>query len=412
MLELSFLSLMFLPAVDFHLQPLEGPAIDGQLVTLDERNVTLRTAVGAQTLEARDISIVQPRTTIGAVDVPMSEYGMDVALVDGSLLAVERFTVQGDRAILKLFGGGEAVAPIRAVRAARFNKQGETVRRQWLEILTGSAAADVIVIRKVTRVSAQDEEQVEIGLDQLEGVLFDINDEVVGFEFDGTRVDVPRAKVEGVAYYRPRVGEMPDPACRVIDRFGTSWSAKSVRLQGDELQLVSTADVSFSLPLEQLGKLDYSAANLSFLSDMQPENVDWKPYVHSAATPATLDKWFRPKWDRVVYGGSMELGGRLFERGLALHSRTEVTFRLTREYRRFLATGGIDDRFRSTGNVRLIVSSENAVLFDQPVSGNEPPFDLDIDVRGVRRLRILVDFGDDRSDSGDHLILGNARLTK
>jgi hypothetical protein len=33
-------------------------------------------------------------------------------------------------------------------------------------------------------------------------------------------------------------------------------------------------------------------------------------------------------------------------------------------------------------------------------------------MRGVRRLTILVDFGEDGSDLGDHLNLCNARLTK
>ncbi|MFV1968162.1 MAG: NPCBM/NEW2 domain-containing protein, partial [Pirellulaceae bacterium] len=354
----------------------------------------------------------QPRAATGAVAEPMTEHPMDVLLVDGSVLAAERYVVERNRAIIKLVGGGEAVAPIRAVRAARFNKQGETVRKQWLEILESPATADAIVIRKVTRVRDGDDEQIEIGLDQLEGVLFDINDEVVEFEFDDTRVDVPREKVEGVAYYRPQRGKTPDAVCRVVDRFGTSWNVKSVRLQDDTLHFVSAAGVACSLPLEQLGKLDYSAANLLFLTDMQPESIDWKPYVHSSATPASLGEWFRPRWDSVPYGGPLTLGGQSYERGLALHSRTEIAFRLTGEYRRFLATVGVDDRFRNTGNVRLVISSERKVLFDQLISGTDEPIDLDIDVRGVRRLRVLVDFGDDRSDSGDHLNLCHARLTK
>jgi hypothetical protein len=106
------------------------------------------------------------------------------------------------------------------------------------------------------------------------------------------------------------------------------------------------------------------------------------------------------------------LGGESYERGLALHSRTLMAFRLTEPFERFAATVGIDDRFRSGGNVRLVISGERGLLLEKTIASQDEPLELDIDVRGVRRLQILVDFGEDRSDNGDHLNLCNARLTK
>jgi hypothetical protein len=269
-----------------------------------------------------------------------------------------------------------------------------------------------VVIRKVIRGEQDDSEQIDIGLDQVEGVLFEINDGAVGFEFDGTRVDVPRRKVEGVVYYHPLRGDVPEPVCRVADVFGSSWNVKSVTLREGRFELVSSADVRWTLAAESLGKIDYSVGNLLFLTDLEPESVSWRPYLDSQVSPGTLAEWFQPKRDRGIYGGPMMLGGERYERGLALHSRTVIAFRLTKAYRRFLATVGVDDNFRGTGNVRLVISSERGTLFERAISGRDEPLELDVDIRGARRLQILVDFGDDQSDSGDHLNLCNARLTK
>jgi hypothetical protein len=75
---------------------------------------------------------------------------------------------------------------------------------------------------------------------------------------------------------------------------------------------------------------------------------------------------------------------------------------------------GLDGRVRDTeiaASVRLVVTGDDRVLFDQIISATHPPLDLDVEITGVRRLRILADFGDDL-DVADYLNLCEARLTK
>ena len=50
-------------------------------------------------------------------------------------------------------------------------------------------------------------------------------------------------------------------------------------------------------------------------------------------------------------------------------------------------------------------------MLDTAVAGNDPPKPIDVDVAGVRRLTILVDFGDS-VNVGDQLLLCNARISK
>jgi hypothetical protein len=143
-----------------------------------------------------------------------------------------------------------------------------------------------------------------------------------------------------------------------------------------------------------------------YLNDLEPETVEWRPYFQSAATPASLSKWFEPKDAPLI------LNGESYDKGLALHSRTLVSYRLTKNFRRFQATVGIDERFRGTANLTFSVLGDNRTLLNRKVKGDDEPFEIELDLEGVRRLRILVDFGDDRSDAGDLLYLCNARLVK
>ena len=102
---------------------------------------------------------------------------------------------------------------------------------------------------------------------------------------------------------------------------------------------------------------------------------------------------------------------RVFAKGLGIHSRTELVYRLTEPFERFHAIAGIDVAHRVRGTVQLTVMGDGRPLWSGTVRGNEPPVVLDVSLRGVRRLALLVDYGDE-SDAGDHLNLCEPRLVK
>jgi hypothetical protein len=72
---------------------------------------------------------------------------------------------------------------------------------------------------------------------------------------------------------------------------------------------------------------------------------------------------------------------------------------------------GIDDAVRDAGHVELVISGDDRVLFSRTVTGQEKGFPVELDITGVRRLKILVDYGE-QMDIADHLNLCDARLTK
>jgi hypothetical protein len=96
---------------------------------------------------------------------------------------------------------------------------------------------------------------------------------------------------------------------------------------------------------------------------------------------------------------------------LTIRSRTELVYRLSGEFRQFLAVAGIDDRVRPAGNVRLVISGDDRELFAETITGSDEPMPINLDITGVKRLKILVDFGQ-QLDLADCLDLCDARITK
>ncbi len=105
------------------------------------------------------------------------------------------------------------------------------------------------------------------------------------------------------------------------------------------------------------------------------------------------------------------LDGVQYDRGLAIHSRTEMTYRLPEPFERFQALAGIDDRLRPRGNVLLKILGDDRLLYEATIAGTDSSQPIDVSLKGVKTLTIVADFGSDL-DLGDHLILAEAKLLK
>ena len=394
------------PPVEVKVSSLAGSPVSGSLTELSADKIVVRTPDGEQTFATKDVLAL---TRLPESGEPDGTAKLRIEFVDGSFAPVEAFSVSQGKAIAKLFDGPVVETRTRSIKAVRFQSPSAAVDAQWLESVSGKRDGDQIVIRKMAR--AANDDKNEIVLDRLTGVIQDVGPEVVKFQFEGDTIDVRREKLEGIIYFQPAGRELPEPQCRLTDRSGGRWNAKTARWTGEHFEVETPAGVTFSLPAASLRKLDYSVANTIFLSDLEADAVEWTPYFESKTSAAKLAKLFQPRRDASFDGSKLLLRGQSYEKGLALHSRTTMTFRLPRDARRFLAVAGIDDRVQDSGHVRLLISGDGKPLFDRQIAGRDEVVEIGLDVANVRRLTLLVDFGDGL-DFGDHLNLCNARITK
>ena len=124
-----------------------------------------------------------------------------------------------------------------------------------------------------------------------------------------------------------------------------------------------------------------------------------------------LAQYYGLRQDRMAEGQPLRLGGEEYRKGLALHSRTMVVYRLPDRFRRFKAVAGIDDRVHPRGSVHLVIRGDERLLLEADVTGLDAPRQIDLDLTGVRRLSILVDFARELN-VGDQLLLCEARVIK
>jgi hypothetical protein len=144
------------------------------------------------------------------------------------------------------------------------------------------------------------------------------------------------------------------------------------------------------------------------------------PLIASPAGASLSGKYLEPRRDQSAYGGPLMLGPsndssgvviRTFNKGLAVRSRTELVYRLPAGYRRLNSIVGIDPATRANGKVRLEVFGDDRPLFEADLAGADAPRELNVDIDGVKRLKLIVDYGDNL-DTGDWLNLCDLRISK
>ena len=118
---------------------------------------------------------------------------------------------------------------------------------------------------------------------------------------------------------------------------------------------------------------------------MTPVNFKFEPF---------LDLGWPLRNDRNVSGGFLTLRGVEYPRGLGVHSRSSVTYRLDGKFRRFHAVLGIDDDTGGKGSAVFEVLVDGKRVFKSDVlTGTSVPVVLDrLDVAGAKLLTLRVDY--------------------
>ncbi len=410
MLSLVFATSLVMGGADVDVALLDGTSAEGRLVRLTEEGLEID-GVSGDSFALKSLLTV---TAQEPAEPPIDPPTIRVDLVDDSQLLAAGYRVSDGKAEISLVGGGSVAVPTRSVGNARFQLQDADVLRQWKEIAASDLEGDVLVVRK----TVQDDEAgaaPTYSLDYLEGVLYDVTDTEVQFDYDGDRVKLARAKVEGLIYFHPPGRELPATICAVQDSVGSRFNTKAVQADEQSLQLTLACGPAVALSVANLRQLDFSAGRIVFLSDLEPTSVEWNSFLDVNRTLPSLAQLYHPRTDRSFSGTKLKVRVKRrveeFAKGLAIHSRTSMIYRLPPDVQRFQALAGIDEAVRAGGNVRLVIRGDNRVLLDEVVAADAEPVPVDVAVTGVERLKILVDFGESM-DIGDSLHLCNARLTK
>lgn len=397
MLHLILAGLISVSAAELEVRPLDGPPLKGTLVSLDGQQLKIMTADGEKALAIKELATATVSPAPTALEEKPQVW---VQLTGGSVILGTNYELKEKKIVLTLLSGETLQLEPHAIHHVRFQPLDENSQADFDRVIKADISSDVIIIRRAGK-----------ALDELDGIVRDINADTVLFEFDGEKIPVDREKIFGIRYYQPAGQKLSSPICRITDATGSKWLVRSTKLANDQLELETVSGVSLKLSLKRLVNMDFSSGNLIYLSDLTATQVEWIPYLGTRLASGRLNKLYEPRKDRSFSGQSLKLGNQTYAKGLAIHSRTTLIYRLTDAHKTFQAVAGIDPSMRDNGHVELVITGDEKELFRQAISGKDKPISLNLDITGVRRLSILVDFGQ-QLDIADHLHLCNARITK
>ena len=186
---------------------------------------------------------------------------------------------------------------------------------------------------------------------------------------------------------------------------GSRFRVKDVKFAGpDHLSMRTQFGALFELPWAAVESLRFLGGCATYLSDITPVEYNFEPF---------FDLEWPLRRDRSVGGGFLTLRRVEYPKGLGVHSRSTMTYRLGGKFRRFQATIGIDDSAAGKGSVVFEVLLDGRTAYKSPVvTGASPPVVIErLDVTGSKIMTLRVDYATE-GDILDHADWCDALLIK
>jgi hypothetical protein len=246
--------------------------------------------------------------------------------------------------------------------------------------------------------------------DRLTGSLVSIAGGKVEFQSAGKTVALDRTKVATVVLNTQseatRDGGGIQTWVGLSD--GSRLLATSLESREKTLQLALGDEVQIGVPAEAVVAIQPLGGRTVYLSDLKPAGYRHVPFLQ---LPWSYER------DRNVVGAPLRAAGRLYLKGIGMHSASRITYDLDGNYESFAADLAIDDATRGKGSVACRVfiddgSGDWQLKFESSViRGGQQPAPVEVNVAGAKRISLLVEFAD-RGDEQDHVDWLNARLVK
>jgi hypothetical protein len=387
-------------AIEFVVTTIDGQQVAGELNLWQPGMIVIKQPDSMRTLGVKDVlevrSVEKPKTK--------KESASQIQLADGSRIPFTDLIV-ADRV-------AEVTTPLsdEPVKIPAGELSYVTFEKNAPELPT-EVTSDFLIVKK------KDSEDTET----LFGVIDGISTEQVEFNWEGDAIPVKRTKLAGLGFYQAGSDDPSESLCVLNLASGAKLAARAVDRDGENLIVTLGNDVKLRVALSEIESADYSGGKLSELSDMTPLVKKWTPLVSIPAGAESIRNYGEPKQNMSFTGSplslrwpAVEAGSERVEtynKGLAIRSRTELEYRIPKAMRRFVALAGIDPETSNQGNVALTIELDGETVFEESIAGDQPPREIDLDVTGKQRLRIVVDFGENL-DLGDRLHLVEARLIK
>lgn len=365
----------------------DGTTFAGQWSGSNGQTVELQANATALGEAIDDIANIDLLTELRGPFGPMAFFLHDGGKVLGDFPGGQTESVSARTLLGEVSIGWNELAGIRLAEPSQWKRANELFEEA---LQSRSPSQDALISR--------DQADVKV----LQGRLETLDDKGGTFLFANEQRKFQNEKLFGIVF---AAGASKPQAAQVLVELtdGSSFMGKIESSDQSVARVAAAFGGTLSLPLANIRRMKFHSDRVEYLSDLKPTTQKSDGVLHA---PWTM------RADRNVLGEMISLGGRNFERGLGVHSRTELAYPLRGEFAQFAATIGIDDSVRPLGGVVMQILGDGRTLFDSGVvTGSDPPRNILVDVTGVQSLTLLVDYGPGL-DASDHADWADARLIR
>ncbi len=374
---------------------LDGKKWKGDIVSISPKQLALKTSAGVENFELTKLDSVELAPVAGP-DAAASAKSIQVELVDGSQFRCTEFKIKNKTAILKLLGSNLTVeAPASLLLYMIRDLSDPKIEQAFRGILAKRAKRDIWVVLKGGT------------LDGVNGTFGDgdADGATIAFQLEANeeKLKIQMSRIHGMIFNPPPVA-VAATVCRVVDAGNNVLNAKGLTVTEKGGLLVETiTGVKIDYPaMNLIAKLDFSAGSMLYLSNAAPIKVELSS---TEGTPETFRR------DRNLDNGELKIASKQYGKGLAIHSRTVLTYDLGGKFKLFQAIAGVDDSVEGEDcKVTLTIEGDSRPIFKQVIKKGDPPKPLNLTVLNVKELRITVE--SDFLDLGNQVDLADAKLLK
>jgi NPCBM/NEW2 domain len=190
---------------------------------------------------------------------------------------------------------------------------------------------------------------------------------------------------------------------------GTRLSVTAPTIRDGVLSATTLYRDPLQIPLSSLAALDIYQGPADYLSDLKPAKYQYRSYQ---------GEQFEWAADRNLEGHALALktpiGVQTFDKGIAVHGECTLSYELAGQYTRFESVVGLDQRRGTRGSVELqalVDGKAQKIGNDKPLTVDNGPWRIKIDVAGAKELTLKVLWGDGGNVS-DYVNWCDARLIR
>lgn len=380
-------------AADWQLRNLKEESFKGELVSIDAKGITLKTAQGNSTMPLAEVLHLEmgPAKSTGSFTL--------VELSDGSVLRCKPESgvqVDGKQVELTLLSDRKLKVPLKALSFILKDAQDAKIRNHedWKAVLKSRKARDLFV------------RWLEGRMNPIPGTYGDGKGTTLGFQTESglkVEVDLNHKAVVGWVFVNKPDPNLPLPVCSVVDSEDNVILARKVAVaDGGDVVVTTLYDGELRYPQAQIARLDFSGGKRVYLSEINPRILEERPVEVGASE---LRK------DRNPNDGPLQLGGQKYPRGLSLFAPMVLAYPLGGDYKEFTAILGVDDNVDGNTHVKVVIQGDGRELFAQEIKKNDKPKEIRLNVKDVQELVIKV-HPVGLFPIGQHLNMADAKVTK